>query len=639
MAILERHMCGIAGSIALTSETRVTSDALQAMAAQLVHRGPDDDGIYVDPQRRCGLSFRRLSIIDLTGGHQPLCNEDRTIWLIFNGEIYNYRELRSELIAAGHHFTTESDGEVIVHLYERDGVDCFAQLAGMFAIAIWDENRGELLLARDRMGKKPLTYARIGDQLHFASEAKAILSLPGVRPELDLQSLHRYLLFQYVPAPHSIYKGFSKLMPGTYLRMAAGTPNQQEPQAYWRIPQPEPFRGTYADARQRLDELLTAAVQKRLIADVPLGAFLSGGIDSSIVVALMHRLGVSPIRTFSIGFTDTRYDETVFARQVADRFGTEHHQHTVTPQAREVLDTLAWHYDEPFADSSAIPTYYLSRWTRESVTVALTGDAGDECFAGYDRYRAAQIASRFDPLPQPIRTFLARLANLAPHGQAKSLSNRFYRFLSAMGQPPNRRYLSWVNIFSPAMLSAGYRPELRAQINFDEPLHWFDRLYDQAPGPAPNRAVHCDFQSYLPYDLLTKVDRASMAVSLECRCPFLDHHLVEFALSLPLSWRLGHAGGKHILKDWAKDLLPPQILRRRKMGFGVPVGEWFRHELRDVVEEHLFAPKSLCGSIFRPKWLRGLFDAHLSRQANYEHPLWALLMLELWYQRWQPAGI
>jgi len=631
-------MCGIAGILTLVPGQRIDARALPLMAAQLVHRGPDDEGRYVDPQGRCGLAFRRLSIIDLAAGHQPLTSEDRTIWLVFNGEIYNYRELRSELEAQGHTFATQSDSEVIVHLYEQHGEACLARLAGMFAIALWDERRGRLFLARDRLGKKPLTYAVHEGRLYFASEAKAILALPEVPRTLDPQSLHRYLIFQYVPAPHSIYQGFRKLLPGHYLTIDVEQPFDDRPRAYWRLA-PATFAGTYADAKARLGELLTAAVRKRLIADVPLGAFLSGGMDSSIVVALMRELGVSPLRTFSIGFSDARYDETAYARLVAERFATEHHEHLVTPQAREILATLAYHYDEPFADSSAIPTYYVARWARQSVTVALTGDAGDECFAGYDRYRAAQAAGRLDVLPRGLRRLLASAAGCLPHHRPRTLANRLYRFASALRLSPADRYLDWVNVFPPALLAAGYRADFRALLDFDEPRAWFAGLHNSVSAGPADRAVHTDFATYLPYDLLTKVDAASMACSLECRTPFLDHELVEFAASLPLPWRLGPAGGKRILKDWARDRLPPAILTRRKMGFGVPVGEWFRTELRDLLTQRLLAPDALCTRIFRPEWLRQLVAAHLSGRANYEHRLWSLLMLELWHDRWRPAGI
>ena len=632
-------MCGIAGIVSLSPDARVEPDGLRRMAAQLEHRGPDDEGYYLDPHGRCGFGFRRLAIIDVAGGHQPISSEDDTLWLVFNGEIYNFRELRADLERQGHHFKTRCDSEVILHLYEQHGEACLKWLAGMFALAIWDERSGQLLLARDRLGQKPLTYAVVGDRLYFASEAKAILALPEVPRELDPQALHEYLLFQYVPAPHSIYRKFRKLSPGHHLTVPAGKPSRKRARAYWRVPTPPKFQGSYEDAKARLGELLTHAVEKRLIADVPLGAFLSGGIDSSIVVGLMRKLGVSPLRTFSIGFPDARYDETAYARMVAKHFQTEHHEHMVTPRAREILDTLAWHYDEPFADSSCIPTYYVSQWTRRSVTVALTGDAGDECFAGYDRYRAARVAARLDVLPRPLRRMIAAAARALPHARPRSLGNRLYRLLSALGDTPALRYLSWVNIFTPALLRDGYAPHVRERIDFDRPLRWFEGLSGGAGQSAPDNAVLTDFHSYLPYDLLTKVDVASMACSLECRSPFLDHELVEFALSLPLEWRLGRHGGKQILKDWAGDLLPPQILDRGKMGFGVPVGEWFRGELRELLTTRLTDPDSICTRIFHPAWVQSLLQAHLSGRSNYEHPLWALLMLELWHRRWQPTGL
>jgi asparagine synthase (glutamine-hydrolysing) len=629
-------MCGIAGILSLSPDVRVPREPLAIMAAQLVHRGPDAEGYYLDPRGRCGLAFRRLSIIDLAGGQQPMANEDQSVWVVFNGEIYNFQELRSELSRQGHHFTTRSDTEVIVHLYEEHGDACFNDLAGMFAIALWDQRRGRLVLGRDRFGKKPLTYAIHDGCLYFASEAKAILALPEIPRKLDAQALHRYLVFQYIPAPHSIYRGFHKLLPGHYVAFEAQRPPPERQRAYWRL-DPRPFEGRYEDAKLRLGELLTAAVKKRLIADVPLGAFLSGGMDSSIVVALMRKLGVSPLRTFTIGFPDARYDETRYARLVAEQFQTEHHEHLVTPQAREILDTLAWHYDEPFGDSSAIPTYYVSRWTRESVTVALTGDAGDECFAGYDRYQAARLAAWFDWLPPGLRRLAAQASALVPARRPRTFASRLRRFLSVFGETPAARYLAWVSIFGPRLLAASYRPEFRATLHLDEPALWFAHLYDSTGGAPADRAVQADFHSYLPYDLLTKVDVASMACSLECRAPMLDHELVAFARSLPLSWRLGPTSGKRILKDWARNYLPPDVLRRPKMGFGVPVGEWFRGELQDLLRSRLLVDGSFCRRIFSPQWLQNLVEAHVNRQVNHEHRLWSLLMLELWHARWQPT--
>lgn len=634
-------MCGIAGILSLSPHSRITVDDLRPMAAAIAHRGPDDEGFHVDAQGRCGLTFRRLSIIDLASGHQPLSNEDGTIWLVFNGEVYNFRQLRADLERRGHRFATLSDSETIVHLYEDLGPACFEKLEGMFAIAIWDSTRGILTLARDRVGKKPLTYAITGDRLYFASEAKSILALPGVPRELDPQALHEYLIFQYVPAPHSIYRGFRKLPPGHLATIHAGRHHPPTPRAFWTVPQPAARNPKQAvtpkeqtDLLARLDTLLTRAVEKRLISDVPLGAFLSGGIDSSIVVGLMRKLGVSPLRTFSIGFAEAKYDESQFARLVAQRFQTEHHEQIVTPKAGEILDILAYHYDEPFADSSAIPTYLVSKFTRESVTVALTGDGGDECFGGYDRYRALGLTRQIDRVPRGLRSMMSGLAGVFPHGQPKSLSHRAHRFLSSLPFSPARRYMSWIEVFPPAMLAAGYTDDFARRLHPQAPIEWFEKLLS-GPGSLEARANHADFASYLPYDLLTKVDIASMACSLECRCPLLDHELIEFAVSLPDELRF-RAGGKHILKTWARDLLPPEILSRPKMGFGVPVGLWFRSELKADLEDALFASDSLCTRIFRATWLRDLFDSHAAGRRNHEHRLWALFMLECWHRAWSP---
>lgn len=626
-------MCGIAGILRLAPSAAIERDTVAAMTRALVHRGPDDEGFYDDPQGRCALGFRRLSIIDLSTGHQPIANEDGTVWVILNGEIYNYRELRAELEARGHRFATHSDTEVIVHLFEDEGEACLDRLAGMFALAIWDARAGRLTLARDRFGKKPLVYAVHGQNLYFGSELKALLAAPGLPRELDPQSLHRYLVFQYVPAPHTIYKGLNKLPPGCVLTMEADRPPSRSPRAWWTLPYNR-FRGSADDALEQLDALLTRAVEKRLIADVPLGAFLSGGLDSSIVVTLMRRLGVSPLRSFTIGFNEAKYDERAYARAVAAAVGAEHHEHVVTPDARNLLDTLAHHYDEPFADSSAIPTYYVSRWAREHVTVALTGDAGDECFAGYDRYHAARLAAAFDWLPAGARGALAALASRVPHAQPRTPGSRFYRFATALARPPSRRYLAWMNIFTPDQLAAGYRDDFRALLDFDEPLRWFDALHAAAawrdPIECANRA---DIASYLPYDLLCKVDTASMACSLECRSPFLDHELLTFATSLPTRWRLGKA----ILRRWASGRLPRPILSRPKMGFGVPVGAWMRGELAGLVRDRVLSPDSMSRRAFRADWLTKFVESHISGRNNHEHPLWALLMLELWAGRWRPS--
>ncbi len=622
-------MCGIAGILNLDSAASpVRDDELRRMSATLVHRGPDDEGCHVAPQGTCGLGFRRLAIIDLETGGQPIANEDQSVWLVFNGEIYNFRELRAGLERAGHRFRSRGDSEVIVHLYEEHGERCFEHLAGMFAVALWDQRRRRLVLARDRFGKKPLVYAELDGRLYFASEAKAILAVNPRAARLDAQSLHRYLLFQYVPAPWSIYENFRKLPPGCRVEVAGG--RVSEPRRYYDLLPRGHFEGSYRQALARLDALLHQAVEKRLVADVPLGAFLSGGVDSSVVVALMRELGAEPLRTFCVGFADPRYDETAYARMVARHVGSEHHEQVVTPAACEVVEKLAWYYDEPFGDSSAVATYYVARHARQWVTVALTGDAGDECFLGYDRYRAAALAGRFDRLPGRLRRALASAAWLLPHGRARSATNRAYRFLRALGSDGARRYLSWVNVFTPADLAAGYRTDFARQIDPAEPLEWFNTLYGaDATASAAERANLADWRSYLPFDLLTKVDIASMACSLECRVPLLDHELVEFALSLPAEWRRG----KRILKDWARGRVPDAVLERGKMGFGVPVGEWFRGELREMLTGNLLADEALCGQVFDSGWLRALIDRHLSGHANHAHMLWSLLMLECWWRR------
>lgn len=642
-------MCGIAGILSLAPDARVDAADLRTMAAQLTHRGPDDDGYYTAPGGACGLAFRRLAIIDLPGGAQPLTNEDATLHLVFNGEIYNFRPLREELSALGHAFRTRSDSEVIVHAFEQWGTDCFDRFNGMFALAIWDEPRQRLILARDRFGKKPLAFCRQAGRLYFASEAKAILALPGIPRRIDAAALHDYLALQYVPAPHSIFAGFGKLLPGHCLVAERANPLTQQP--YWRIPTPAPFAGSYEDARGEVGRVLASAVERRLISDVPLGAFLSGGLDSSIVVGLMRRIGVSPLRTFSIGFPDPRYDETAAARQVARLFQTEHHEYTVTPKALDVLDRLVHHYDEPFGDSSAIPTWYVSQFARQTVTVALTGDGGDEAFAGYDRYHAAALAARLDHWPAFLRGAMARMAGLLPRGQAKSRTHRAFRFLSALSQEPDDRYAAWVSVIPQAQLLANYRDDFSAHLAVAEaarrqgiagarsagPNAWLASLAARSPSrDAVARAVYTDYQSYLPYDLMTKVDIASMACGLECRAPFLDPELVNFALSLPVDWRMRGGVGKRILRDWAAGLLPAEILNRPKQGFGVPIGEWMRAELRPLLEDALFAGDSLPARLFDPLWLRRLFDEHQAARATHAHALWSLLFLEAWRRRWNP---
>lgn len=623
-------MCGIAGILALSPDDRVQAAPLRAMAAALRHRGPDDEGVYVDPQGRCGLAFRRLSVIDLPGGRQPMKLSPAGLWVVFNGEIYNYRELRTGLAADGSVFCTNSDTEVILHAWAKWGDAFLGRLIGMFALALWDERCGRLLLARDRFGKKPLVYAQFGGRLYFASEAKAILALPEIPREVDPQALHEYLLFQYVPAPGAAWRGFRQLPPGCRLEVRAGARSVGSPTRWWEIPRPEPFRGSYEEAKQELGSRILTAVRRRLVADVPLGAFLSGGVDSTIVVGVMRRLGVEPLRTFTVGFDERRYDERRYARLAARHFRTEHHEQRVTPRAAEILDRLAWHYDQPLADSSAVATWYVSEHARRFVTVALTGDAGDEGFLGYDRYRAAELADRLEAVPAVVKRGLAAAARLLPQGRARSFGRRVHRFLSAAGHPAARRYLSWVCVWPPEMLRPAYRPEFSRRIDFDGPVGQFESRFGSEAGCAAERANRADLATYLPCDLLVKVDVASMAWGLECRSPLLDHELIAFALSLPARWRMN----KRILKDWAAEFLPAAIRWRGKMGFGVPVGEWLRGELREMLLDAVFARDGLSRRVLDEHFLRGVVDAHLSGRSNHEHRLWALLMLEVWWRVW-----
>lgn len=626
-------MCGIAGI--LDYQSAIDEGALRRMADAIAHRGPDGDGYYVDPRGMCGLAFRRLAIIDLATGDQPIANETGSIQLVFNGEIYNYRTLRDELAAKGHQFRTEVDSETIVHAFEEWGTDCFARLEGMFAIAIWERDEQRLTLARDRFGKKPLYYTNDAHGTCFASEIKAIHAYTRTKRAIDYRALNRYLVLQYVPAPDSIFADIKKLPGGQWAQFTPERADKPKTGTFWQVPRSARFAGTYEDAKAKLGELLSASVKKRLIADVPLGAFLSGGIDSSIVVGLMHKLGVAPLRTFSIGFDDPRYNEAHHAKSVAKLFNTEHHEQIVRPTDAGILDKLATHYDEPFADSSAIPTMQLSHWTSQSVKVALTGDAGDECFGGYDRYRAALLAQRADWIPKTIRSVIAKIAPRLLSSKPKTRANRLRRLLIGSGFTAPRRYADWVSVFTPDLLNSGYHDDFPGI--GPSPLIWFISLWKDAELSNENPAfcaAYVDLNSYLPGDLLTKVDIASMTCGLECRSPFLDHELVEFAMSLPTEWKVNTRSGKRILKDWARDLLPREILERPKMGFGVPIGAWFRNELREPLRAHLLDDASLCRRLFQEEWLQNLIDSHQKARENHEHRLWALFVLERWYRRW-----
>ncbi len=613
------------------------------MTEVLRHRGPDDEGAHREDYRArpgypsapgVALGHRRLAIIDLAGSRQPLANEDGSVWVVFNGEIYNYVELRRRLEGSGHRFRTSGDTEVLVHLYEDEGPEFLEHLLGMFALAVWDSGRGQLLLARDRLGKKPLVYRHEPGRLLFASELKSILQVPGVPRAIDPGALDAYLTYQYVPHPRTIFQGMRKLPPGCY---ALYRDDRLEVRPYWR---PDFRREVARPASQYAEELretLADAVRLRLQSDVPLGAFLSGGIDSTIVVGLMKKLGAEPVRTFSIGFPVSEYDETRYARLAAEALGTVHEEFRVEPDAVEVLPKLVWHYDEPMADSSAVPTWYVAERTRRHVTVALTGDGGDELFAGYPRYRAVDLARRLDQLPAALRRVLgARIWQRLPASpRQKSFLRRFKRFAEMLSLGPRRRYLEWIAIFNEARRAELYTDEFVAQLPESDPFEFLDSAFARADGRDQVTATSlADLVTYLPCDLMTKVDIASMAHGLECRQPFLDHRVVELAAATPLWLKYRRGRGKRILIETFADVLPRAIRRRGKMGFGVPLDHWFRGPLREFAREVLLHERTLDRGYFRPEAVRALVEEHQSGRFDHSYRLWALVVLELWHRCW-----
>ena len=639
-------MCGIAG-VAWTSESAPFDRAqLHRMIDAIAHRGPDDAGTYaspVGPGPGAQLGHRRLSIIDLGGGHQPLSNEDGTIWIAFNGEIYNYQELQGSLIKQGHTFRTSSDTETIVHLYEQYGPQCVSQLRGMFAFAIWDQNQRTLFLARDRLGKKPLVYRHEAQRLLFASELKALLQVQGVPRELDHQAVDDFLTYQYVPHPQSILRGFSKLPPAHWALYKDG---QLQIERYWRPAySPPPAAKEFsslAEVRRQLRETLTTAVKLRMRSDVPLGAFLSGGVDSTIIAGLMQSLSSRPVKTFSIGFPVAAFDERTYAREAAKHIGTEHHEQVVEPSALQILPKLIWHFDEPFADSSAIPMMYLSEMTRREVTVSLSGDGGDELFGGYQRYQAVKLGQWADRLPLFLRNWMGSSVwqGLPASVRQNSKRRRLKRLLSAIALEPRRRYLKWVSIFDDERRADLYTPEFQASLRGHDPAEFLLQAYEECPDRDFVTQTTCaDVLTYLPCDILTKVDISTMAFALEARSPFLDHEVVDFAARLPMEWKIQGRHGKQILIDTFADLLPQRIQTRKKMGFGVPLDHWFRHELRPLVEDILLAPSTLERGLFRPEQVRRLVAEHVRGLWDHSYRLWSLLVLELWQRTFLDGAV
>ncbi|MFN8498469.1 MAG: asparagine synthase (glutamine-hydrolyzing) [Anaerolineae bacterium] len=626
-------MCGIAGKLHYDQARPVDGPGLERMCHTLVHRGPDDWGMFVDGP--LGLAMRRLAIIDLASGHQPIHNESRTVWTVYNGEIYNFPALRRRLEARGHTFYTATDTEVIVHLYEEYGSDFPRHLNGMFAIAVWDSAAQRLVLTRDHIGIKPLYYAALADRLLFGSEIKAILA-DDIRPSVDLEALSLYLSLLYIPAPNSIYREIRKLEPGHTLVWEGG---RMEVRPYWNLAAVEPLQAPYDEEALRIElrARLAAAVGQQLVADVPLGIFLSGGLDSSAIVAFARRSHSGPLKTFSIGFDDPSYDETHLARIVAQRFETEHTELTVRPDATDLAPKLVAHFDEPFADSSAIPTYYLAQLTRRHVTVALGGDGGDELFAGYATYQADKLAALYQHLPDPIsRGLVPAVVRQLPVSDRKvSFDLKARRFVAHALLEPGRRHYAWKAFFSDDLKGELLTPDLRAAL--DGGLDGYGPFRRQVEAASRfddlSRYQYADTRVSLPDDMLTKVDRMSMAHSLEARVPLLDVGLVEFAFRLPGAVKMPGLKLKHFLRQTIRDILPREILRQPKRGFNAPMSRWLKSDLRPLVEAYLAPDVVARQGFFQPAVVSRLVADHQAGRADYSRNLWALLMFNLWAEQ------
>jgi asparagine synthase (glutamine-hydrolysing) len=619
-------MCGIAGKVDF-HDRPVDRELIARMCATLVHRGPDDEGIYVGPG--IGLGQRRLAIIDLDrSATAPLANEDQTLWVTFNGEIYNFQELRRDLEQRGHRFRTHGDTEVLVHLYEEYGSDCVSRLRGMFAFAIWDARHKRLFAARDRFGKKPFVYARTSDGLIFGSEIKAVTVDPSVTIAPNYAAIDEYLTYQYVPSPLTAFEGIHKLPPGSFLICERGVVRVER---YWEPSLQPKIEGDEREIAAELVDRLRESVRLRMIADVPLGAFLSGGIDSSAVVALMAQESGSPVKTFSIGFEDQEFNELEYARLMAERYATDHHEMIVKSDAAGVLPLLVDHYNEPFADSSAIPTYHVTKMARAFVTVALSGDGGDENFAGYENYRIVNEWSFGDAIPaavrQPIGRAVTAVIDALPHTTSTSRASRAVAMLT--GTLPDRFALQTA-ILKPQEKAAAYTAKFRALAG--NAIHPVALPWSQEMDPLDWMMRH-DQTFYLADCLMTKVDVASMANSLEVRCPLLDHTFVELAAGIPASMKRDASGGKQIFRTAVRDLVPEAILRKKKSGFAVPLASWLRTDLLPLLRENLLDGRARARGLFEPAFIGRMVDEHVAGRRDWSTRLWALLFLEMWFRR------
>ena len=629
-------MCGICG---LTyADFRLPERArLRRMNEAIFHRGPDSEGMYLS--EGAGLAMRRLAIIDLKSGDQPMTNEDKTIWIVFNGEIYNFRALRRELEARGHRFRTESDTECIVHLYEERGASCVEALRGQFAFAIWDTRRRSLLLARDRLGQKPLYYAEQEGAFFFSSELPGLLEGLPSRPEVSLPSVDLYLSLQYIPDPFTAYRGVFKLPPAHTLTWRAG---KLDISRYWTPAFLPKFDDSQEELEARAREILRESVRLRMISDVPLGAHLSGGIDSSIVVALMAEESSQPVKTFSVGFEEQGFSELPYARAVAERYATDHHEFILSfGDVPATAEMLARHFGEPFADPSALPLYLLSKITREHVTVALNGDGGDDFLAGYPRYWLDPLADAYLRLPRAwTETFVPRLLHFLPDTASRPVGHSFSNGLKRLRQltevDSRASILRWSSYFTPSQRRRLWRQEVWEEISPDAAEAWLVSRFEELKGAGRlDKTLFCDVQTYLPGDLLVKADRMTMAASLEGRSPFLDHHWAEFASCLPENMKLRGRRGKYLLRRAFESYLPKEVLSHRKQGFGIPVGAWFRGPLAGWAREELLGFDNPLQAWFNPSALETILDEHRTGRENHGKRIWALVMLALWMKRTQ----
>lgn len=631
-------MCGICGIAKTDNGEPVSRSLLSSMCATIVHRGPDDEGIFV--QNNVGLGVRRLSIIDVEGGHQPLSNEDGSVWVAHNGEIYNFPELREELITCGHTFKTRTDTETIVHGYEEWGEHCFQKFRGMFAFALWDDRTKRLLVGRDRMGIKPFYYTLIENKertLVFGSELKTILVHPDVKRALEPQALDLYLTFEYIPEPLSAFQNIYKLPAGTFLIYERGKIHIER---YWDVNREQeeeastkPHGVSLASIEDELYERLKESVKARLLSDVPLGAFLSGGIDSSAIVGLMHELGVSPIKTFSIGFEDATYNELEHARRISQKFHTDHEEFILKPQALELTEKLIRHLDEPFGDFSIFPTYLVSKMARSHVKVILSGDGGDELFAGYEHYQAQKL-SRL-----PLVSFLSKpmpavLRKLPPSSKKKGLWNKLRRYAQGFEHPQDMRHFRWMMFLNQKEREDLYSKDFRHELEGIKPFHTIpplDKLYPQLDRfDDINGELYLDLRSYLVDDILVKVDRMSMATSLETRVPLIDHKVVEYVFQIPGHLKLKGMTTKWIFKKTMERLLPPQNIYRSKEGFSIPIKHWLRNELKELMLHYLSESRIRDAGLFNFGPIKHKIDRHMQGRENYSHQLWALLVFEIW---------